>query len=192
MTTPSRHSLRQLSLTSRHQLTPSTRKKFSSTISEHIQALPIYQQAKTIALYCATPDEVDLTDLQHHALASKKHCYWPKIQSDQTLLFLPVSHQTPLKKNRLNIHEPCVSSQLALQAKSFDLMLIPLVSFDDQGTRLGYGQGYYDKTLEKNEPKILIGVAFEVQHHPFIPKKSWDIPLSAVVTEEKIYRFILE
>ncbi|MFZ4076538.1 MAG: 5-formyltetrahydrofolate cyclo-ligase [Legionellaceae bacterium] len=192
MTTRSRHSLRQLSLRSRHQLTPSTRKKFSSTICEHIQALPIYQQAKTIALYCATADEVDLTELQQNALASQKQCYWPKVQSNQTLLFLPVTPLTRLEKNKYNIQEPCVSSQLALEIKAFDLMLIPLVSFDDQGTRLGHGQGYYDRTLEINEPKMLIGVAFEVQHHPFIPRKSWDIPLSAVITEEKIYRFNLE
>ena len=183
MTTPSRSVLRQQSLVARKTISPTAREHLSIIICQHIQALLLYQNAKTIAFYHATPDEVDLTYLQTRAEAEGKESYWPSIQPDKTLLFLPAKKNTPFKKNKFNINEPIVSHQKALSPEAFDLILIPLVSFDNHGTRLGHGQGYYDRTLAKHRPRSLVGVAFEIQHHMLIPKESWDVPLSAIITE---------
>ena len=184
MTNIYRSSLRQKSLSARQNMSSTVRQQLSIIICQHIQALPLYQEAKTIAFYHATPNEVNLAPLQTHAHASGKHCYWPSIQPNKTLLFLPADKAVPLKKNKFNINEPIVPHHKALTPEAFDLILIPLVSFDNHGTRLGYGQGYYDRTLEKKRPHALIGVAFETQHQTLIPKESWDVPLSAIITEQ--------
>ena len=187
MTEPNRTQLRLKSLNARKSIPSDKKKKFSMQVCQHIQTLPIYQHAKTIALYHATPHEIDLTLLQQHAERSEKTCYFPKIQTNQTLIFLPETSSTATKKNKFNIIEPIISSRYALPPEAFDIIFIPLIAFDNHGTRLGYGQGYYDRTLAGKKPQALIGVAFEAQCQPFIPRASWDIPLSVIITEEGIH-----
>lgn len=71
-----------------------------------------------------------------------------------------------------------------------DVILMPLLGFDKHGTRLGYGGGYYDRTLSRigRKPK-LIGFAFALQEFDHIPRDAHDVPLDAVVTENGVTRF---
>jgi 5-formyltetrahydrofolate cyclo-ligase len=71
-----------------------------------------------------------------------------------------------------------------------DIVVMPLLGFDKDGTRLGYGGGYYDRTLAamKKRPR-LVGFAFAAQELPAIPREPHDLPLDAVVTENGIRRF---
>ena len=67
-------------------------------------------------------------------------------------------------------------------------MLIPPVAFDDHGYRLGYGGGYFDRTLSSISPQPLkIGVAFEMSRLETIYPQAYDIPLDFIVTERCIY-----
>jgi 5,10-methenyltetrahydrofolate synthetase len=67
-------------------------------------------------------------------------------------------------------------------------MLIPPVGFDDRGYRLGYGGGYFDRTLSTISPQPLkIGVAFEMSRLETIYPQAYDIPLDFIVTERCIY-----
>ena len=72
---------------------------------------------------------------------------------------------------------------------------MPLVAFDAQGNRLGMGGGFYDASLAYlrtrrafRKPK-LIGVAYDFQHVATLPNELWDVPLDAVLTDRKLYRF---
>ena len=71
-----------------------------------------------------------------------------------------------------------------------DVILMPLLGFDRQGTRLGYGGGYYDRTLAtlKKRPR-LIGFAFALQEVDHIPRQAHDVPLDAIVTEAGVRNF---
>lgn len=71
-----------------------------------------------------------------------------------------------------------------------DYVLMPLLGFDRLGTRLGYGGGYYDRTLAglSHKPK-LIGLAFAGQELEFVPRDTHDAPLDAVVTEAGVRHF---
>ena len=71
-----------------------------------------------------------------------------------------------------------------------DVILMPLLGFDKHGTRLGYGGGYYDRTLStmSKRPK-LVGLAFTAQEYPEIPREDHDVPLDAVVTEDGVRIF---
>jgi 5-formyltetrahydrofolate cyclo-ligase len=71
-----------------------------------------------------------------------------------------------------------------------DVILMPMLGFDTHGTRLGYGGGYYDRTLQSiaKRPR-LIGFAFSVQAFDFIPREPHDVPLDAVVTEDGVTLF---
>jgi 5-formyltetrahydrofolate cyclo-ligase len=66
-----------------------------------------------------------------------------------------------------------------------DLVVLPLLAFDRRGTRLGYGAGFYDRTIAAMTKRArLIGYAFAEQEMPMLPRGAYDIPLEAVVTEE--------
>jgi 5-formyltetrahydrofolate cyclo-ligase len=73
-----------------------------------------------------------------------------------------------------------------------DVLLVPLVAFDDEGYRLGYGGGFYDRTLEKlraSKPVLAVGVAFEGQRLDAVPRGPYDQPLDWIVTESGARRF---
>ncbi len=71
-----------------------------------------------------------------------------------------------------------------------DIVVMPLLGFDAKGTRLGYGGGYYDRTLAamKKRP-LLVGYAFAAQELPSIPREPHDRPLDLIVTEAGVRRF---
>ena len=68
------------------------------------------------------------------------------------------------------------------------MLIVPLVGFDDDGYRLGYGGGFYDRTLEAMQPRpFCLGVGFELGHLPTIHPLPHDIPMNAIVTEKGFY-----
>ncbi|WP_108397910.1 5-formyltetrahydrofolate cyclo-ligase [Devosia submarina] len=71
-----------------------------------------------------------------------------------------------------------------------DVVLLPLLGFDALGTRLGYGGGYYDRTLASlpKKPK-LVGLAFAAQELPLIPREPHDVALDIVITEAGVRQF---
>ncbi|MGV8853244.1 MAG: 5-formyltetrahydrofolate cyclo-ligase [Devosia sp.] len=80
-------------------------------------------------------------------------------------------------------------SELAPQSEP-DVVIMPLLGFDSLGTRLGYGGGYYDRTLaHMNKSPKLIGLAFAVQELDSIPRDTHDVPLDAVITEAGVRHF---
>jgi len=70
-----------------------------------------------------------------------------------------------------------------------DAAFVPLVGFDAGGFRLGYGGGYFDRTLAAMDPRALvIGVGYESARLESIDPQSWDMPLDYLVTERGVYR----
>ena len=69
-----------------------------------------------------------------------------------------------------------------------DMLLVPLLAFDASGHRLGYGGGYYDRTLEKR-PVPAIGIAYAGQEVSSLPAEPHDMALSAILTENGLLRF---
>ncbi|WP_151720327.1 5-formyltetrahydrofolate cyclo-ligase [Gemmobacter serpentinus] len=73
-----------------------------------------------------------------------------------------------------------------------EVLIVPLVAWDRRGYRLGYGGGFYDRTLEglrTRRPTLAVGFAFAAQELPEVPVESIDQPLDAIVTEAGVLRF---
>ena len=103
-------------------------------------------------------------------------------------------HGDTLIPNLYNIPEPIVSSSNILPSKELDLVVIPLVAFDNDGHRLGMGAGYYDRTFEfirhnTESNTKLVGIAYEFQHVEEVKTDEWDVPLNQVATELQVYYF---
>ena len=72
-----------------------------------------------------------------------------------------------------------------------DILIVPLLAFDRSGGRLGYGGGFYDRTLERlraTAPRVAIGFAFAAQEAEALPLEATDQPLDLIVTEAEIIR----
>ena len=70
-----------------------------------------------------------------------------------------------------------------------DHVLLPMNGWDERGYRLGYGAGYFDRTLAALQRRpLVIGVSYEIARLPTIHPQGWDIPMDWVVTERGVYR----
>ena len=81
---------------------------------------------------------------------------------------------------------PVPATREAVQPEA---LLIPLVGFDAAGFRLGYGGGYYDRTLAELAPRPLrVGLGYVESELPTIHPQAHDVPMSLIVTDERVYR----
>jgi 5-formyltetrahydrofolate cyclo-ligase len=77
--------------------------------------------------------------------------------------------------------------QAPMPTEKFDLILVPLLAFDDNLNRVGYGGGWYDRFLATQPQAAAVGLAYESQHVERIVAEPHDIPLSRVITDQRVY-----
>ena len=171
----------------RENLPLSYQQTISNLVCARIRKLDQYRYASRIALYQAVKGEIKLDSLWNSAPLQGKYCFFPALNENKTLSFLPATPKTPFKPNQFNIPEPDVSRDLALEPSKIDIIFMPLIAFDRHGTRLGMGAGYYDRTMANKKLPLLIGVAYEFQRVSYIAPQPWDIPLAGIVTEKSVY-----
>lgn len=95
-----------------------------------------------------------------------------------------------LRDGRFGIREPAAGG--VAEAGDLELVLVPLVAFGPQGSRLGRGKGYYDRAFAGHVPgaaPVLIGLAHSFQYVGELRPQPWDVALDVVVTPEGIERF---
>ena len=134
------------------------------------------------------PSNYEIDDLEILDLLEKKNfnILLPIIKKNNQMNFFKWSNNEPLKINKFGIPEP-VSSRIFYP----DILLIPLVAFDSNLNRLGYGGGFYDRYIQKIEKikKIIkIGLAFSFQKTSSIPINQHDKRLDFIITEKEILR----
>ncbi len=132
------------------------------------------------------PSNFEIDDLKILEMMEKKNfnVSLPVIKENNQMNFLQWSINDPLKINKFGIPEP-ISSKII----DPDILLVPLVSFDNKLNRLGYGGGYYDRYIEKIEKVkkvIKIGLAFSYQKIKKVPINKFDKKLDFIITEKEI------
>lgn len=162
------------------------RKQAFDTVSYDITAaiLQSVQSHQVIACYMPMRTEINPLGAMQALVEAGKHICVPIIQGKaQPLRFYEWTPDCALIEGEFGALIPKDTPE-----RIPDFVLAPMVAFDEHGTRLGYGGGFYDRTLErlrKSKPTPYVGLAFEAQKSPEpLPMEPTDIPLDGIITEQ--------
>lgn len=175
----------------RRQLTPQARMLAAQGLRRSLESLPAFIQARRLAGYWACAGEIPL-NLALAGLQRRHQQYFlPRLAGERQLAFAGWNPGDDLVTNRYSIPEPTAQAD-TLPARDLEVVLVPLLAFDDLGNRLGTGGGFYDATFaflgEGVRPArpLLIGVGYGFQQVERLEPQSWDVPMDAIATDEKL------
>ena len=139
---------------------------------------------KNVGGYYPCNHEIDDLDILYFLRNRKVNISLPIIRENNQMDFFEWTNKDPLKINKYGIAEPALGMKIYP-----DIIFVPLVAYDDDLNRLGYGGGFYDRYLEKVSKikKIFkIGLGFSYQEIKKIPINKYDKKLDLIITEKKI------
>ena len=158
----------------------------SAQIATNLLRLSCLGETKTICTYLHTGSEVRTSQIVNWALSRGKHVIVPvTIQSEKRMYFSELKDPNlELDRGTFGIPEPKPQFRRPVSLKQADVVLVPGIAWDIQGYRIGYGGGYYDRSLNSmtTENKT-IGLAFEFQIIPDLPRSVHDRHVDKLVTE---------
>ena len=160
----------------------------SAQICDKLKTLEPIKQAKTIGFYWPVRGEIDVRPFIAEAWQQQQKTYLPVLDNDQerVMHFYAYDEQTQLTENHFGIPEPDPKTATTIAAAQLDVVIVPVLAFDQNNNRLGCGCGYYDSTFafKKQQPAAkpyLIGVAYAWQQQEF-EVQDWDVAMDCVVS----------
>ncbi len=174
--------IRKEKLAWREKLGTLSRYRKSSKICKKILRTNEFQNALTIGFYFPTGKEVNIKPLIKEALFLGKRVCFPKLGKGKTMHFYGVDNWQSFQQNKLGILEP--TTDYLINNDTIDLIIIPVVAYDEANNRVGMGMGYFDRYLATFNNRIF-GVAYEKQGVKLIDTDDHDVPLDEIITERK-------
>jgi 5-formyltetrahydrofolate cyclo-ligase len=192
-----RGTLRRQIRSRRRAIAPTERRRAARTLIRLALGSGILARRRRIGFYVPADGEIDVLPLLHRVDALGRECYLPVLDALPygRLRFRRWRPGDRFCFNRYGIAEPTGKPGAGLGAAALDLLLMPLVAFDDSGNRLGMGAGYYDRTLAFLATRrpwrrpLLCGAAYEIQHVAALDAAPWDIPLDMCITDRRLHLF---
>lgn len=139
-----------------------------------------------MSLYYPSNHEVNTLKLFDSIFFKSIKTLLPVITSKNKIKFAEWKIMDPLKINKFGLLEPINCNKYFIP----HIMLVPLLAFDNNNNRLGYGKGYYDRFLNKylklKKNIITIGVAFSFQKYSKLPTSKFDVRLNYILTDQGI------
>jgi len=192
MNTPSRippedkETLRRNALSARammaHATGPVAAQRLSARVMELLERLP----GRIVAGYMPVRHEIDVRPLMERIAQSGRILVLPVVKRrNAPLVFREWAPGRPLREGEFGVPVPFPDSP----EHRPDILLVPLAAFDREGFRLGYGGGYYDRTLAAlragGEAVTAVGVAYSGQEVDRVPREETDQPLDWIVTDRQ-------
>lgn len=180
-----RAALRREKLAARMAIDEKTHGAWSARIEAHLAALLTPCPSQVLAFCAPVRGEFDARPLASLLIERGWQAAMPIVETtDAPMSFRPWTPSSAMTTDRHGIPIPADGQNIHPA-----IVLLPLLAFDPQGFRLGYGGGYFDRTLAALVPRpVAIGVGFQLAQVPDIQPQAHDIPLDAVVTESGIVR----
>ena len=164
--------------------------ELSKSVREKVESLDEYRKATIFASYVARFDEVQTEQLIRDSLKLGKSVMVPITpRKGNQLVFSRVVDFSELRPSSFGILEPGQEHLRIVHLETAELVVVPIVAWDERGFRLGHGRGFYDQALSSLRMSTTVGLAFEAQRVEQLPIEPHDVQLKMIVTEERILRF---
>ena len=159
----------------------------SDAMYDYLIDSSFYNCADTVLLYWSTSSEVMTHKMINKALNDGKRLALPKcIDKNGNMLFYYIKSTEDLIDGMYGIKEPA-TDELADRFSETDICIVPGLSFDKDGYRLGYGKGYYDRFLQ-NFPGVAVGLCYEECRADSLPIDRYDKKVNYIITDKTIYK----
>ena len=186
-----RNLLRQEILAKRRQLTAKESAQAGLSILKTIMQMNVFKRTVNVASYISLSGELCTQDMNEYFM-TRHHLCLPYMVTGQKgkMDFYSFKKGDELVENRFHILEPKNQLENLVLEDKIDVIVVPLVAFDNKGNRMGMGGGYYDRMLKKvRKDCLVIGVAYEFQQVDELLVEEWDMPMDIVITEKNCYEF---
>lgn len=186
-----RQALREEMAARRRRLGPVERMTAATHLRHVLEQLPEFMVDERVAGYWACGGELPL-NLAMAGLAGRGQTFYlPVIGPERQMRFVPWSTGEAVTPNRYGIPEPERHDD-AVPPALLDVVLLPLLGFDRQGNRLGFGGGYYDASfaflheVERPATPLLVGIGYAWQECDGFESQPWDVRLDYVATDHEL------
>ncbi|MEK5038847.1 5-formyltetrahydrofolate cyclo-ligase [Sporosarcina sp. FSL K6-3457] len=160
--------------------------RMSMAIVNRVLLSDEFRSAETIGLTLSRFPEVDTRPLIEAAWQAGKRIVVPKcIQATREMDFRLITSYRHVETVYMNLLEPIVEKTVAVEKDAIDLQIVPGVVFSNEGYRIGFGGGYYDRYLSDYKGETL-SLAFDCQTGQAVPVEGHDIPVHKIFTVEKV------
>ncbi len=161
------------------------RKGMDTKIAENVRRLYQYKSATTVLIYVSTAIEIDTIHIIENAWADGKKVAVPRcIPGTRDMEFHYINSIDELSPGSFSVLEPDAASPIVTDFKGC-LMVLPAITVDNDGYRLGYGKGYYDRYMSRyNGFSVVLCYSSELVGRLY--RGRFDKPSSAIITEKRI------
>lgn len=176
--------LRSRLLEARSRIPESLRQELSVKIAENLFLLREFKEAETIFCYVSKENEISTEKIISHCFLNGKRLAAPVCKGNE-MTFRYIKDFDDLQKGSFAVYEPNSRCEEA-KSDSTAVCITPALCYNENGFRIGYGKGFYDRFFEKNEC-VRVGLCYEEYIRNFVPDIN-DKAVNIIVTEDKIIR----
>ncbi len=180
---PLKMQLREQYKTLRREMPPREKARCDRRIAERVASLWQYKRCRLLLTYVSTDIEVDTAAIIQRALADGKTVAVPRcVPGTRRMEFYRIDGMEELEKGSFGVLEPRPVRERLITDFRTGLCIVPALSYDWSGYRLGYGKGYYDRFLSRFGGDM-IGICYSSCVRRVLPHGKYDRPVSLLVTE---------
>jgi 5-formyltetrahydrofolate cyclo-ligase len=160
----------------------------SHFIQHHVLNSKQFLKSGTVGVYIPIGSEVRTEEIIRNAISAGKKVALPRIESEGICFYqLHDKNFKELVLGKFGVKEP---PNIGRRVNRIDLLIVPGIGFDNQGSRIGYGRGYFDDYLRKTKVSFSMGLGYEFQLVPYdLPQSPSDHPINGLSIETGLVIF---
>lgn len=155
-------------------------------IADRLMHEPFYENARRIYCYAAFRDEAQTAGILEESLKRGKMVALPRVTGRRSMEFFYIKSMADLLPGKWNIPEPGTWCERAPVPDEESLVILPGAAFGRDGSRIGYGGGFYDVYLEGNTKCVKAALAFDRQCTKELPADIFDVRVDYIITEKEL------
>lgn len=182
-----KNAIRAEMLKKRLEISEDEKSSLEAEIIKKFTSLTSFRYADTILLYYPIKGEVNVLPIMEKAIAQGKKIAFPRCQESGIMSFHYVSDLSELNTGKFSIPEPSEElPKYSRKSSEHDIIIVPAVTYDRKGYRIGYGKGYYDRYLCSFKGTV-VGISLDRFMSKELPRGRYDKQVNVVLTEKGVY-----